>query len=70
MMKKTLEELASSDKIFFTAEEISGVVGSDAQAIRVMARQRPELLGFDVVIIGNRVKIPRIPFLRSMGVSI
>ena len=43
---------------------------SDPQLIRVAARQRPELLGFDVIIVGNRVKIPReafIAFMRGKG---
>lgn len=65
--RKTLEELKTSDKPFFTAEDIAGVLGCDPHAIRVCAHQRPELLGFSVIIMGNRVKIPKIPFLRYMG---
>ena len=69
--KYTLPELAQkADREFFTPQEVSFVLGSDPQTIRLCARQRPDLLGFPVVLIGNRVKIPRIPFLRCMGVEI
>ncbi len=66
---KTLSELQSMDKAFLTPADICGVLGSDAQTIRVSARQRPDLIGFDFIMVGNRMKIPRIPFLRFMGVS-
>lgn len=71
MKKYTLPELAMRvDREWFTVMEISGVLNTDPQTLRLTARQRPELLGFPVVIAGNRVKVPRIPFLRFMGVSI
>ena len=66
---KTLAELQSMDKPFRTPLEISGVLGADPQTIRVMARQRPDLVGFQYTFSGNRMKIPRIPFLRFMGVK-
>lgn len=67
MERKTLADLVKEDKTFLTAEDVCGVLGCDPHHIRVKARQRPDLLGFSVTIIGNRVKIPRIPFLRFMG---
>lgn len=74
---KTLEDLIASDKAFLTADDVAGVLGSCPHTIRLTAKQRPELLGFPVVVLGNpkdinyaRVKIPRIPFLRFMGVRI
>ena len=67
----TLPELIQkNNREFFTAAEICGVLGMDPQTIRDTARQRPELLGFQVIITGTRVRIPRIPFLRFMGVNI
>ena len=65
---KTLAELRASDKAFFTPSDVSGVLGSDPQTIRVTARQRPDLIGFSFTFVGNRMKIPRIPFLRFLGV--
>lgn len=67
----TLDELVQkTDRDFFTAREISGVLNSSPELLRLTARQRPELLGFPAVLVGNRVKFPRIPFLRYMGVTI
>ena len=67
----TLPEMAQMfDTEFFTPQDVSFVLKTDPQTIRICARQRPELLGFPVILIGNRVKIPRIPFLRCMGVFI
>lgn len=67
---KTLSDLQSMDKAFLTPADICGVLGSDPQTIRISARQRPDLLGFQFMIVGNRMKIPRVPFLRFMGVEV
>lgn len=64
----TLEQMKSSDKLFLTPEDVGGVLGSSPHAIRCTARQRPELIGFPFMFSGNRMKIPRLPFLRWMGV--
>ena len=66
---KTLAEIQAMDKPFLTPAEISGILGSDPHTIRVMARQRPDLIGFQYTFTGNRMKIPRIPFLRFIGVK-
>lgn len=66
----TLEDLINMDKHFLSPGDIAGVLGSNPQTIRVTARQRPDLIGFEYTFVGNRMKIPRIPFLRFMGVDI
>ena len=67
----TLPELTvKADREFFTAAEICGVLEMDPQTLRDTARQRPELLGFPAILTGTRVRFPRIPFLRFMGVNI
>ena len=66
----SLEEIRSSDKLFLSPGDICSVLGSNPQTIRVTARQCPELLGFPFTFTGNRMKIPRIPFLNFIeGVS-
>lgn len=71
MKTYTLPELVrKTDREFFTADEISTVLGTNPQTLRDTARQRPELLGFPAILMGQRVKFPRIPFLRYMGVNI
>ena len=57
-------ELKRSDKDVLTADDIAPILHADAHAIRLTARKHPERLGFPVVCVGNRVKIPREPFLR------
>lgn len=64
----TLEEMKTSDKLFLTPAEVASVLGSDPHTVRCTARQRPELLGFPFTFSGNRMKIPRLPFLRWIGV--
>ena len=46
------------------------MLGCDPQALRIIARQRPELMQFPFQIVGNRVKFPKRPFLRYMGVRV
>lgn len=59
----TIEQIRDYEREYLTPAEVAPVLGCDAQDIRVAARQRPELLGFNVAIIGTRVKIPRLAFL-------
>lgn len=66
----TLGEIKASTKDCLTPADIAPVLGSDPHTIRCTARQRPDLLGFDFFFVGKRMKIPRIPFLRVMGVEV
>ncbi|MBE6982885.1 MAG: hypothetical protein E7435_01160 [Ruminococcaceae bacterium] len=66
----TIEELCASEKAFFTPGDVSGVLGSNPQTIRVTARQRPDLIGYEFTFVGNRMKIPKLPFLRFLGVIV
>lgn len=63
----TLDEIRASDKPFLTPADVAGVLAADAQSIRLQAREFPEALGFPVICVGNRTKIPRKPFLRFLG---
>lgn len=69
MVRKTLEELKNETKECLTAEDVCGVLGCDPHWVRVTARQSPHWLGFPVIIMNSRVKIPRLAFLRYMGVK-
>ena len=64
----TLQEMMKSDKLLLNADDISDVIQSNPQGIRNQARIDPKALGFPVCVIGARVKIPRTPFLRWLGV--
>ena len=63
----TLDEIRNSTKEVLTPAEVAEVLGCDAQDVRIQARTAPERLGFPVIIIKSRTKIPRVPFLRYMG---
>lgn len=65
----TLAQIAEMDCTFLLPRQVAPVLGCAQYYINV-ASQTPEgrmYLGFPVARIGNRVKIPRIPFLRFMG---
>lgn len=66
----TLQDLVDSGKDYFTPREIAGVLGVNPYTINIMVRDCPEQLGFPTFKIGSRVKIPKIPFLRKMGVDV
>ena len=63
----TLEEIKSSEKLFLFPADIAPILQTDPHTIRCTARQRPELLGFEFTFTGNRMKIPRLAFLRWLG---
>lgn len=60
---EALERIKQMDQVTITAELAAPVIGSDPNTIRLQARQAPEKLGFPVICVGSRVKIPRIPFI-------
>lgn len=62
----TLNEIRNCQKDILTPADIAPVLGADAQDIRVQARTAPERLGFNVAVVGTRVKVPRLAFIRWM----
>ena len=62
----TLDEIRNSTKEVLTPAEVAPILGCDPQDIRVQAKQHPERLGFNVAVIGTRVKVPRLAFIRWM----
>lgn len=63
----TISEIRATKKLFLTPVEVAPVLRCDPQCIRLTARTAPEQLGFPVICVGTRTKIPRIPFLRALG---
>lgn len=64
-----LADIAAMDVNFLVPAQVAPVIGCDQYAISLMAKDPTKrgLLGFPVIYIGNRTKIPRIPFLHFMG---
>lgn len=62
----TLADVERMDALTLTPAQVGSVLKADPQAIRILAKQDPKRLGFPVICVGNRVKIPRLPFLQFM----
>ncbi len=62
----TLQEIREIDRDYLTPAQVASVLGCDPQDIRVAAKEKPGLLGFNVTVIGTRVKIPRLAFIAHM----
>lgn len=63
----TIQEMKASSQRWLTAEDVAGVLECYAGSIRKQAQADPSKLGFPVTVIGTRVKINRVGFLRFMG---
>lgn len=66
-MVRTLEDIEDLDSEMLTAQQIAPILGVNPQTIRVMAATNHAALGFPVIVMGSRVKIPKVPFLHFMG---
>lgn len=62
----TLNDIRAMDRETITPAVAAQVIGCDPNYIRVAARQAPYLLGFPIIRIGSRTKIPRLAFIRYM----
>lgn len=66
----TLDEIQASSDVFIKAGDIAPILGVNPNDIREQAHFDASRLGFPVVVIGRRVHIPRVPFLRYLGVDV
>ena len=62
----TFDEIRATDKMMLSPTDISEVLGSDPMTIRLTAKMAPERVGYPFTFVGNRMKIPRIGFIRWM----
>ena len=62
----TLDEIRAHTREYLIPREVAPLLGCDPYAINVAAKQCPERLGFNVCVVGTRVKIPRLAFIRWM----
>ena len=63
----TITEMLESAEPFLSPADIAEVLQCDPQSIRAQAQTDPSKLGYPVIVINRRIRIPRIPFLRYMG---
>lgn len=66
----TIDEIISSTELTLTPADVAGVLGVDPQAIRCEASREAPRLGFPICRVGNVTKIPRLPFLRWLGLEV
>ena len=62
----TLAELEALPTEVLTCQQIAPILGANPATIHGQATDRPELLGFPVIVMGRRVKIPKRPFIAFM----
>lgn len=62
----TLNDVKTSPRLWLTAEDVAPIVGCNPHAIRIQAHADPGKLAFPVVVIGRRVRIPRVGFLAAI----
>lgn len=58
-----LEQIKALERAIITPDEAARVLQCNAQYIRMQARADASKLGFPVICLGRRVKIPRLPFI-------
>lgn len=62
----TLNDIEALPKEFLLASDVADYLGTNPDFIRGQAHEDPTKLGFPVVVIGTRVKIPKEPFIKFM----
>ena len=63
----TVEDLKKMKEPVISGTMAAKVLGMDSSRLIGYAREHPERIQFPFQISGNRLKIPRIPFLRWLG---
>lgn len=62
----TLEDIKGMDCSTITPAVAASVLGCNPHSIRVAAHTEPQSLGFPVVVMQSRTRIPRIPFINFL----
>ena len=62
----TLKEIENSSKEVLTCQDVAPVLMCNPATLHMQAMEEPWRLGFPVIVMGRRVKIPRQPFLKYM----
>jgi len=63
---KTLAEIEASEQEFLLPDEVAPFLGVNPQCLRSQAQDDADKLGFPVVIVGTRIRIPRRAFLHFL----
>ena len=63
----TFDDLLMMNTPVITGTQAAQAMGMDPTRLLGYAREKPELIKFPYQLSGNRMKIPRIPFLKFWG---
>ena len=69
---RTLNEIEHCGKDILAPADVAWYLQCDAYNITLQAREDPSKLGFPVIVMGTRTKIPRegfVRFCRAMGLE-
>ena len=66
MERLTLDQLEALPAEVLTCAQVAPVLCANPATLHLQALERPELLGFPVIVAGSRVKIPKRPFIGFM----
>lgn len=61
---RTLQEIKECSKEYLVPTDVAPFLHCEAHSINIQARKDPKLLGFPVIVLGTRVRIPRVGFIR------
>lgn len=64
--KATLEDIEAINKTMLVPTDICKYLGCSAYTINIATRDGKNPFPFPVIRLGNRVKIPKIPFVMAM----
>lgn len=67
--EQAIQAIRESEEPCITPAMAAKVIGCDPNWIRQAAKTEPSKLGFRVIRIKDQTKIPRVPFLRYMGLE-
>lgn len=59
----TFKEIENSDVLYLLADDVAPILKLNSQCLRSQAQSDPTKLGFPVIVVGTRVRIPREGFL-------
>lgn len=62
----TLEDIKAMDSVTITPAVAAKVLNINPESIRLVAHSEPHRLGFPVIVVGTRTRIPRLPFINFL----
>ena len=60
----TIEEIRASDKTMLTPADVAPILGCNPYSLNIAAKADIKALGFPASLIGTRLRIPRVGFIR------